>query len=163
MREALLARVALVDDAHHAMRAGGPAVRAREPAAHVLDPERRAVAGAQRVGRLIGYACPVVGIGGLRDGVVACSFVCRIEQRRIGAAGRDGGGGDIEDRSRVVAPGEGVGGHVPDVGRFADRAQDRGKRERIEAGRGGAGHGDPLRMLPRRVALGGLPQATGKP
>jgi len=52
----LLALMALVDHAHHAVRADRPAVAAAEPAPGVLDPELALAAGIERILQLVGNA-----------------------------------------------------------------------------------------------------------
>ena len=85
----LLVIVALVDDAHHAVRARRAPVGTGEPAAIVLDPQpgRAVRAGEQAIFGLIGNAVAGIEPAGLHHGVVARRRVGRIEEARIAAPG----------------------------------------------------------------------------
>src|SRR6185295_5711486 len=125
--EALLVVVALGDDADDAARARRTAVRTREPAAGVLDPELgcAARAGLEAVFGLIGDAGAGIRPGALHHGVVARGGVGRIEIAGIAAPGRDGRAISYAQHvPGIRPPGERVGVDAPVVRDKPDRRED---------------------------------------
>src|SRR5262245_64555662 len=67
--EPLLALVALVDDPQHTVRPQRASVRAREPAADVLDPQHRCIRQSQSILQLIGHTASLIDYARVAHGV----------------------------------------------------------------------------------------------
>ena len=143
--------VALVDDAHHTMGESGLALRSREPAAGVLDPDRLRGRSPQRILHLVGNAGARIAQAAAHDRVEARGTALRIDQSGIGFSARERR--RIERRQHRVhirAPRQRIGVDPPLIGNFADGGENRIRVDR---------HGTRICgiAIDRCAHLGGLP------
>ena len=128
LQQLLVAGVAFIVDADDALRARRLAVGAGEPAAGLLDPDHgRGGRGPHAIFDPVGDAFAAARRRGLakrvgpdrtRTGSISLANSAPLASASSGNVGKD--------RGRVVAPGDGIGGEVPDESRLPERSEDAG-------------------------------------
>ena len=137
----LVAGVALIVDADDALRARRLAVGACEPAAGFLDPDHgRRGRGPHAIFDPVGGAVAAARRRRSGERVDRIERAGSISLAKSGAARQRFHGMSVKTEADVIAPGDGVGGKIPDESRLAERGQDagglrdRGASDRLDSG-----------------------------